>query len=116
MTPPEVTPDVQMASYVMGLLSEPENTAIERKLREDGPLRDEYFFWLNHFEALNAAYQPQPAPVPYAKVAQRLFGVPQRAKMPLWLKLSLGLGFCLVLAAKIEIIVMIAKYLSSLSW
>lgn len=113
MKSPDIVDDFTIAQYVMGLLSGAENAAIERRLRDDGALREQYYFWISKFESLNAAYVPQPAPVPYAAVARRLFGVPPRRKMSLRLKLAIGLALCAVLAVKIKLIVMIVHYLSA---
>lgn len=113
MKNPDALDDFAMAEYVMGLSGSAENAAIERRLRDDAPLREQYYFWINHFQDLSGAYQTAVSPVAYATVARRLFGAPQKTKMPLWLKLTLIAGCGLVLVIKIRLAVMIFQYFAS---
>jgi anti-sigma-K factor RskA len=103
----DMTGDFEMAEYVLGLLDSAENETMERRLRKDASLRETYGFWIKSFESLNSAYLPKPAPVPYDAVARRLFGVPEKKSMPIWLKLTLACGVLIVLLVKLKIILTI---------
>ncbi len=111
MTEQALPPQVRMAEYVLGLLDPPDSAALERNLRGDSALRGDYHFWITRLATLNTAYAPMQNPVSYRTVADRLFGRQPARALPLWVKLAGVLAAAVIIAIKIEVIIMILRYL-----
>ena len=70
-----------VAEYVLGVLEEPERTAIARAIERDPAMAGEARFWEDHFADLNAAYEEVSPPAGIrSALERRLFGAPAKAR------------------------------------
>ena len=102
---------ISVAEYVMGLLDQPDAAALEKRLKGEAALLQEYHGWINQCAALNTKFLLGPPSTAFPAISRRLFGTPVRQKLPLWVKIAALVGAATILSIKLMVIVEIVQYL-----